>query len=46
MKRSLTANEEMGSLPRRNEFPAAIIAAADAIGATVVPADLEVAELI
>eukprot|EP00550_Attheya_septentrionalis_P009009 CAMPEP_0198280248 /NCGR_PEP_ID=MMETSP1449-20131203/359_1 /TAXON_ID=420275 /ORGANISM="Attheya septentrionalis, Strain CCMP2084" /LENGTH=314 /DNA_ID=CAMNT_0043975547 /DNA_START=176 /DNA_END=1120 /DNA_ORIENTATION=- len=45
MKRSLTANEEMGSLPRRNEFSAAI-AAADAIGARVVPADLEVDELI
>eukprot|EP00978_Attheya_sp_CCMP212_P023420 scaffold71683_cov61-Attheya_sp.AAC.2 len=45
MKRSLTANEEMGSLPRRSEFSAAI-AAADAIGARVVPADLEVDELI
>jgi pheromone shutdown protein TraB len=45
IKRSLTANEEIGSLPRRSEFSAAI-AAADAIGARVVPADLEVDELI
>jgi hypothetical protein len=41
----LTADEEMGSLPRRSEFYAAI-AAADVIGGRVVPAELEVDELI
>ena len=35
----MTADEEMGSLPRRSEFYAAI-AAADVIGGRVVPAEL------
>eukprot|EP00578_Thalassiosira_sp_NH16_P010911 CAMPEP_0181124506 /NCGR_PEP_ID=MMETSP1071-20121207/26519_1 /TAXON_ID=35127 /ORGANISM="Thalassiosira sp., Strain NH16" /LENGTH=343 /DNA_ID=CAMNT_0023209819 /DNA_START=144 /DNA_END=1175 /DNA_ORIENTATION=- len=45
LKRSLTAAEESDALPRTDEFAAAI-AAADEIGSTVVPADMEIDELI
>jgi len=45
LKRSTTASEEKSTLPRRNEFTAAI-EAADELGSTVIPADLEFDELI
>eukprot|EP00579_Thalassiosira_antarctica_P021661 CAMPEP_0201970738 /NCGR_PEP_ID=MMETSP0904-20121228/33387_1 /ASSEMBLY_ACC=CAM_ASM_000553 /TAXON_ID=420261 /ORGANISM="Thalassiosira antarctica, Strain CCMP982" /LENGTH=320 /DNA_ID=CAMNT_0048519841 /DNA_START=39 /DNA_END=1001 /DNA_ORIENTATION=- len=44
MKRSLTAREETDTLPRTNEFAAAI-AAADAIGSIVMASDMEIEEL-
>lgn len=45
MKRSLTANEETATLPRRDEFAAAA-RAADAVGADIVGADLEMDGLV
>ena len=45
LKRSFTAQEETDTLPRADEFAAAI-EAADAIGASVIPCDVELEELI
>jgi len=45
LKRSFTAQEETDALPRADEFAAAI-EAADAIGASVIPCDVELEELI
>jgi len=45
LKQSTTLNEEEKTLPRRNEFTAAI-EAADKAGSTVIPADFEFEELI
>ena len=45
LKRSFTAQEETDTLPRADEFAAAI-AAADAVGASVIPCDVELEELI
>lgn len=45
LKKSTTVNEEENTLPRRNEFTAAI-EAADNVGSTVIPADWEFEELI
>jgi hypothetical protein len=46
LKRSTTTNEEEESLPRVNEFTAAIKAADDLTGTVIIPADLEFEELI
>mmetsp|Transcript_1994 Transcript_1994/g.4326 ORF Transcript_1994/g.4326 Transcript_1994/m.4326 type:complete len:300 (+) Transcript_1994:111-1010(+) len=45
LKRSFTADEEANTLPRRNEFAAAV-KAADTVGARIIAADLEMDELI
>jgi len=45
VKRSLTTNEEVVSLPRKNEFESAVTAA-DNIGADIICADLEFEDLI
>ena len=45
LKRSFTAQEETDTLPRADEFAAAI-EAADAVGASVIPCDVELEELI
>jgi len=45
LKRSTTVSEEEKTLPRRSEFTTAI-EAADKVGSTVIPADLEFEELI
>ena len=45
LKRSTTADEEVESLPRRNEFEAAVAVCED-VGANVIPADLEFEDLI
>lgn len=45
VKRSFSVNEETGTLPRRDEFAAAI-EAADAVNARVIAADYEIDELI
>lgn len=45
LKRSTTTGEEANSLPRRNEFEAAVVAGEN-VGATVIPADLEFEDLI
>ncbi len=45
LKRSTTVGEEADSLPRRNEFEAAVIASEN-VGANVIPADLEFEDLI
>jgi len=45
IKRSITVTEEEETLPRRNEFEAAI-EAADGVGAEIIAADLEFEELI
>eukprot|EP00551_Chaetoceros_affinis_P012769 CAMPEP_0203668306 /NCGR_PEP_ID=MMETSP0090-20130426/4968_1 /ASSEMBLY_ACC=CAM_ASM_001088 /TAXON_ID=426623 /ORGANISM="Chaetoceros affinis, Strain CCMP159" /LENGTH=308 /DNA_ID=CAMNT_0050532705 /DNA_START=99 /DNA_END=1021 /DNA_ORIENTATION=+ len=45
VKRSTTSQEEGQSLPRLNEFEAAIFAARD-VGATIIPADMEFEDLI
>ena len=45
LKRSFTAQEEMDTLPRADEFAAAI-EAADVVGASVIPCDIELEELI
>ena len=45
LKRSFTAQEETDALPRADEFAAAI-EAADAVGASVIPCDVELEELI
>ncbi len=45
LKRSTTVNEEMNSLPRENEFEAAVISG-ERIGANIIPADIEFEDLI
>ena len=45
LKRSFTAQEETDTLPRADEFAAAI-EAADTVGASVIPCDVELEELI
>jgi hypothetical protein len=45
LKKSLTGNEEEETLPRRNEFEAAV-EIADRVGANIIAADLEFDELI
>lgn len=45
LKRSLTAGEELDTIPRADEFAAAI-AAADDIGSNVIAPDMEIEELI
>ncbi len=45
LKRSTTSDEEMNSLPRKNEFEAAVTSA-ERIGARIIPADIEFEDLI
>ena len=45
LKRSMTSNEEIKELPRRNEFEAAIYAT-ERLGAKIIPADAEFDDLI